>query len=232
MSNAWKQTYTGVRLDLIDIDPSAIRLIDIAHALAGINRFDGHTRVPYSVAEHSVRVATFLRATGASLADIREGLGHDGHEAGTGDMGTPTKIAFQARGIDTSPVFGPIKRAYRIAMGLDPDDMPTSVRRADLVLLATEAADLMAEPPEPWQHTENGIEPMAGPTIIPWSAHEAENRFLALAYTLDLRIGTTPNPEAKRRIALCTECNAIVPTECLRITRRHGRRCDYCEMYR
>jgi hypothetical protein len=54
------RTYSGRHLWPLDPRAEDIDLVDIAHALARINRFNGHTGVPYSVAEHAVRVSRLV----------------------------------------------------------------------------------------------------------------------------------------------------------------------------
>jgi hypothetical protein len=51
------QTRTGKMFNIKHPDPDMIDLRDIAAALAKTNRFGGHTREPYSVAQHCVRIA-------------------------------------------------------------------------------------------------------------------------------------------------------------------------------
>ena len=53
----WQQTYTGRAFHALDPRADEVFIEDIAHALALQCRFGGHCRVPYSVAEHSVRVS-------------------------------------------------------------------------------------------------------------------------------------------------------------------------------
>lgn len=48
------ETFSGIRLDVSNPDPSKIRLFDIAHHLAMANRYGGACQFPYSVAQHSV----------------------------------------------------------------------------------------------------------------------------------------------------------------------------------
>lgn len=54
------RTYTGLYVWPMNPRPEDIDLIDVAHALARINRFNGHTAQPYSVAEHAVRVSRLV----------------------------------------------------------------------------------------------------------------------------------------------------------------------------
>lgn len=80
------KTYTGIYFDLIEPHPIEVDLVDIAHSLSLINRFNGHTPQPYSVAEHcllvSARVERLTNDTDLALA----GLLHDAPEAYIGDM--------------------------------------------------------------------------------------------------------------------------------------------------
>jgi hypothetical protein len=54
------RTYTGRFVWPLDPRAEDIDLLDVAHALAQVNRFNGHTAVPYSVAEHAVRVSVLV----------------------------------------------------------------------------------------------------------------------------------------------------------------------------
>lgn len=78
------QLHSGILMDLANPKVSDINIYDIALALSCINRFNGHTKWPYSVAEHSVWVADNLHPEIAIY-----GLLHDAHEAYIGDITTP-----------------------------------------------------------------------------------------------------------------------------------------------
>lgn len=73
-------TYTGLIVNPLDLRPEDVRIEDIAHALALINRFCGHTAAPISVAQHSVYVSRLCN--GHAL----QGLLHDASEAYLGDV--------------------------------------------------------------------------------------------------------------------------------------------------
>lgn len=75
-------TFTGITLNPLNPLPSQIDVIDIAHHLACINRFNGALSVPMSVAQHSVNVAKLLRPHGLQ----KLGLFHDAAEAYLGDV--------------------------------------------------------------------------------------------------------------------------------------------------
>lgn len=53
-------THSGLQVNPLDLKESDIRIIDIAHSLSMINRFNGHTIKPINVAQHSVYVARIV----------------------------------------------------------------------------------------------------------------------------------------------------------------------------
>lgn len=80
------RTYMGKNLDVFNPDPSQIDIMDIAHALSNQCRWGGHTRMFYSVAQHSIAVANRL------VPSLRvQGLLHDAAEAYLVDLPRPIK---------------------------------------------------------------------------------------------------------------------------------------------
>lgn len=86
MGKAVIRTFTGKMIDLENPKVEQIDIRDIAHALAQINRYTGHTRTPYSVAEHCVLGSEIIRGEFAL-----EFLLHDASEAYLGDVSGPLK---------------------------------------------------------------------------------------------------------------------------------------------
>jgi len=89
-------TVTGVHFNLLDPDPSKIKIEDIAHGLAYTCRWNGHTKTYYSVAEHSMRVhdefSNYTRNRGMySRKRALAALLHDAEEAYWGDIIRPIK---------------------------------------------------------------------------------------------------------------------------------------------
>lgn len=82
----WIFTFSGRRYFPVDPRPEEVFIGDIAHALSQINRYTGHTRVPVSVAEHSL-----LCEAAASRGCALEALLHDAAEAYLGDLSRPVK---------------------------------------------------------------------------------------------------------------------------------------------
>ncbi len=82
----WIITYTGKRFYPLDPRVEDIDILDIAHSLSTINRFTGHARFPYSVAQHCIEVSYEIDPEFA-LA----GLLHDATEAYVNDLAKPVK---------------------------------------------------------------------------------------------------------------------------------------------
>ena len=163
---SWIQTYTGRQFWPLAPHVQDLDIRDIAHSLSLQCRFNGHCRVFYSVAEHSVRVADQLPPELALW-----GLLHDAAEAYLGDLTRPLKSQAQADWFNAAEdrLLELIATHYGLAW-----PMPRAVRGADDVLLVTEARDLMAPPPEPWRLD---AEPLTE-IIRPLSPAEAEALYL------------------------------------------------------
>ena len=156
MSAAWMTTIGGQDYHLET--PSAMlpsndmTILDIAHALALINRFTGHTIRPYSVAEHSLLVSTIIKAQGLPACAQLAALMHDAHEAIVGDMATPSKHVLGTVWMAHESLHATLVREW---FGLKSSwaAWRTQIRAADLRALATERRDLTAYDPEhnlPW----------------------------------------------------------------------------------
>jgi uncharacterized protein len=92
----WVQTYSGERVELVNPDPKAINIKDIAHNTARINRFTGSLDTGnkvYSVALHQLFCADAAKRLKLSTRTQLYALLHDAHEAYTGDINSPMKQA-------------------------------------------------------------------------------------------------------------------------------------------
>lgn len=146
---SWILTRSGRHFDFADPQPDQIDLLDIAQALANECRYTGHVRRFYSVAQHSVLVS---RIVPAPLA--LEGLLHDAAEAYCKDIPRPLKHMLP----DYRAVEARIDRAIRARFGL-PEQESAEVKRADIILLATERRDLMPADDTPWPILD-GVTPL------------------------------------------------------------------------
>lgn len=86
MSTSWIQTRSGLRVDLLDPQPEQIDILDIAYSLSMLCRWNGHTNIYYSVAQHSVLCSMYASAEFALPC-----LMHDAAEAYIGDIARPLK---------------------------------------------------------------------------------------------------------------------------------------------
>lgn len=157
----WILTHTGKRFDLFEPDADMIDPRDIAHSLAHLCRFNGHSREFYSVAQHSCLVADLV-PTEHKLAALL----HDATEAYIGDMVRPLKQWMHAYQDVETCIWERICTRFSIDQ-----DLPASVTQADLIALATERRDLMPPDPAPWDCLA-GIQPTLE-RIRPWSPTEA-----------------------------------------------------------
>jgi 5'-deoxynucleotidase YfbR-like HD superfamily hydrolase len=132
------RTFTGKELDVAHLRPQDIDLRDIAHALAKICRYGGHSLRHYSVAEHSLNVTAMVDAPYK-----REALLHDGAEAYLGDLVAPVKRLVPEFVLLESRV--QLAIATRFNLSLSPlVTTPAQVIKADNVIRLYEMADLMA----------------------------------------------------------------------------------------
>jgi uncharacterized protein len=176
-ANAWIQTASGLKFPLIDIDPSAILIEDIAHALSMLCRFNAQCLRPYSVAEHSVHVSHEIRP---DLALI--GLMHDAAEAYLGDVPGPLKKCLSEFQIIEANLMAAIAAKFGFTMPGDGTEEAHELKRADIQLLVDEKAVIMAPEPEPWPPNRPPVKDRS--RIECWPPETAKAEFLARLATL------------------------------------------------
>lgn len=166
----WIRTLSGGRFYPFEPRLEDYNIHDIAHSLATKNRYGGHCRGFYSVAQHSVHVSEHCPS------HPLPGLLHDIDEAYSpfGDIPRPVKRKL-AHGVKRwiRQMSDAIQRMGFIAFGLDPD-MPEEVHRADDAILWDEQRALMNGSLTLMPKSEIGL----GIEIEPWTWEQAELRFL------------------------------------------------------
>lgn len=172
----WMQTYTGVQFWPLDPRPEDVSLHDIAHALSNQCRFAGHVTEFYSVAQHSVLVASIVPQEHAAW-----GLLHDAAEAYLVDLPRPVK-RYSTIGTEYREVEARLMATICKRFGL-PIEEPEEVKKADDILLMTEKRDLMPNCPAKWREES---EPLPD-RIRHWGPSWAEQMFLMRARELGLR---------------------------------------------
>ena len=127
-ARAWQRMLSGRRLDLIDPSPLDIEIVDIAHGLARVARWNGQTRGEhaFSVAQHALIVEAIVAADEPDPRWRLAALLHDGPEYVIGDMISPFKGVI---GGNYRLVEDRLQSAINLRFSL-PADLPESVAKA------------------------------------------------------------------------------------------------------
>ncbi|MBF0305168.1 MAG: hypothetical protein HQL41_05920 [Alphaproteobacteria bacterium] len=213
MIAAWITTEKGGPFNLAHPKAGDVDIEEIAASLAKLCRFNGHSRYFYSVAQHSVLVSDMLPP------ELRAyGLFHDAHKAYLGDLTTPIKDVLARTFLEMlRDVGGCLDVTHSLpdpwgtmtdrvdvaifrAVGLrwpPPVDVARLVKHCDLVALATERRDLLAEQSPPWTISLPAPLPRR---LVPWAWDKAMDTFLDRARRLPI--------QQARRGALVKEAGA------------------------
>lgn len=176
--NPTLQTFSGKLVSILEPVLEDIDILDIAHSLSMICRYNGHVSRFYSVAEHSVLMCRSFYEHGYEDEIQRVALMHDAPEYLTGDVTKPLK------GVIT-PIFRPIQNALwgRVAtrFGLL-ESIPDIVHAADLRILMNEKAQVFVHDID-WGWN---CDPLPDLTLQFWTPEEAKVEFLKEAARLGI----------------------------------------------
>lgn len=161
----WITTFTGHHFDYAKPTVDSICISDIAHALSNECRYAGHCPQFYSVAQHSVLTSTIVPPEFAL-----EALLHDAAEAYCKDIPSPLKGLLP----DYHAIEARVEAVIRDRFGL-PAAMSPEVKKADLIMLATERSELEIDPGTVWPMLD-GVS-LADIVIFPLSPTQAERAF-------------------------------------------------------
>lgn len=151
------QTYSGKPFYPTSPSVDDVDILDIAHSLSNLCRFNGHCWKFYSVAQHSVIVSRVCAKEYAL-----DGLLHDATEAYIGDIIRPVKYSIPDVERIEARIFDVIAEKFNLH-----NPIPRDVKRADFIALSTEKRDVMSEPigtdwgmlAEPLLHRINPLPP-------------------------------------------------------------------------
>jgi hypothetical protein len=173
---------SGRRLDLLDPSPMDIEIIDIAHGLARVARWNGQTvgEHAFSVAQHCLVVEEIMVHIQPDLEPRWRlaGLLHDAPEYVIGDMISPFKAAL---GVDYRTFEDRLETAIHVRFGLPaktPPAIKTLIKQADRACAFFEAVQLAG-----FQHDEAldffGAPPAGYSLVIePLPASVAQERYV------------------------------------------------------
>jgi 5'-deoxynucleotidase YfbR-like HD superfamily hydrolase len=194
----WVQTFSGVAFDLMQPKPEQVLLIDIAHHLSRIARYNGATKGAHgwNVAQHSLLVEQLLPDDASSVLRLHALL-HDAHEAYVGDTPAPVKQALDMFGSSNrfgsnwSALCAGIDIVVWQAFGLaaPTQEERQAIAAADLAALFPERASLMAPAPRDW-HLPPDAAPVKAHSLTPLPPDEAKAAFIErIKHLLDQRHG-------------------------------------------
>lgn len=184
-ARAWQRMLSGRRLDLLDPSPLDVEIIDIAHGLARVARWNGQTTGDhaFSVAQHSLLVETIFSQQNPDCDNKWRlaALLHDAPEYVIGDMISPFKAVV---GGGYKDVEGRLQKAIHLRFGLWavlPVQLKTAIKHADQVAAyfeATHLAGFSTGEATKFFGRPMGINP-DHLELIPLPARQIEDAFLA-----------------------------------------------------
>ena len=141
VNESWLATSSGQVIDLLNPDPACFTIEDIANNLSKLCRFNGQLKRFYSVAQHSMYVASLVPEPLKLQA-----LLHDATEAYICDVPTPLKAML---GSVYKDIEERIARAIGEKFAVDLVNLHPTVKAADRVMLLSER-DALQECPQSW----------------------------------------------------------------------------------
>jgi len=117
------QTYTGGKFDFDDLESNEINIEDIAHSLSMLCRYNGHTKMFYSVAEHSLLIAEVVSDKAKLFA-----LLHDAAEVYISDISRPLKKFLSYQGTSIKDFESQVLKVILKRFDIDLYQIPTTIR--------------------------------------------------------------------------------------------------------
>jgi 5'-deoxynucleotidase YfbR-like HD superfamily hydrolase len=196
-SRAWQRMLSGARLDLLEPSPEDVNILDIAHGLARVARWNGQTigKHAYSVAQHSLLVESIFRKYCkqnniiTTPQELMAALLHDAPEYVIGDMISPFKAVLGGNyGKVEDRLQGAIHLRFNLPEKITPE-LKALIKKADLIAAFHEATELagfsMEEANQYFAHEEFKVSNKKW--MKPWSTHKAQRKFIERFYKLIAR---------------------------------------------
>lgn len=161
----WMTTYTGIKLNPLNLHPDDIVIEDIAHHLSLLCRYNGACKFLYTVGQHCVFGVDYV-SQGNELAYLL----HDASEAYLSDMVKGVKDQLEVFRIIEDRLQGIIYKKFNV----EPFDH-AEVKRVDYAIMNTEAHAIMSNL-DGWLFPE----PPLDIEIKYWVPMHTEEKFLQL----------------------------------------------------
>ena len=176
----WIETLTGKRVNPLNIREEDICIEDIARPLSRLCRYVGQCSRFYSVGQHCIHVADLVHSEFRDDDSVMltnttclAALLHDGAEAYTNDISRPVKYAIKGIKEMEDRLTGVVMKKFD-CIGVD----WKLIHKADDILLATEAYQMMKSKGEGWYLPE----PRMTATLPTMSEEEVYNTFMERYY--------------------------------------------------
>lgn len=170
LDDIWRQSLRGRVIDMVAPIAAQVDFGEIAEELSGVYRWTGASNLDISVAAHTVW------GCDAVEPDLTPWwLLHDAHEARIGDITNPAAAALDAvaeslggagaAGLVRDAIAA-LKHRHDVAiheaagLPLPTEAQKQALKRADLIMLATERRDFLRASPAPWVIDALGIVPL------------------------------------------------------------------------
>ncbi len=176
----WIQTFTERQFWPLDPKPEDVCIEDIAHSLSLTCRYGGHCKRFYSVAEHSIHVATGVEMGGGDYLECLRALLHDAGEAYLCDIQRPIKPFIIGFAEIEARVEEAIGEAFNIEMVKSP-----LIKDIDTRIVVDEVEAVVGKASMDW-HRQLGA--AVGIRIPAWAPEDAERRFLSEFRWLDGKV--------------------------------------------
>lgn len=172
----WIMTFSGKKINPLNMCAADVSIMDIAHALSCTNRFAGHALKPISVAQHSWYVSKLCSGDEMSA---KQALLHDGSEAYIGDVTHWVKQSegFEAYRALEKRIQQTVYRAFKVPV----EDLPL-VKEMDKVTFTFEAPKAFGKC---WDVQLPGYDPLSEEQVAAfgkwaiWPWRKAEEMFLS-----------------------------------------------------
>ena len=190
----WFQTFTGKQFYILDPRPEDFCVEDVAHSLSGMARYNAHCRRPnghiYTVGQHCLIMMRYVitnRVYGTYTHDddglifsAYDALMHEVGEPYTGDRLRPVKLSLPHHEKDWTLVEAMAADVF----GVPEHSAPWLKELDNRIVINEKNAFMRKENSHLWWHTQQGLKPLEGVSMIVMSPDQVKQEFLHAYHSL------------------------------------------------